>query len=223
MSFDCVSQARPAKKSYRRRMKCCGGGQSVLCAGNGTSAWCSCRVDTWSHVRRAARPSDSACSVVPRYAALSVRSELEPFSLVDHATLKKLDWCVKTKTVLKVVVKPTMAISVCVTLFEQPIETCTILSRVFFNNWWMKVYLFNKNVKMPFWQQISCLNFIRPFETPAAGGRHPQGCRSLTQRVFIRSLSNLVSMLVCIMSQPSSMTSQIPRALLNYGPWIVQN
>jgi len=32
---------------------------------------------------------------------------------------------------------------------------------------------------------------------------------------FIRSLSNLVSMLVCIISRPSSITCQIPQALLN--------
>ena len=43
-----------------------------------------------------------------------------------------------------------------------------------------------------------------------AGGRRPQGFRPLSQRVFIRSLSNLVNMLVCIISRPSSITSQIP-------------
>jgi len=102
----------------------------------------------------------------------------------------------------------------------------------------------------------------------------PQGFRSLSHGVFIRSLSNLVNMLVCIMSRPSFITSHIPpgtpelwpfncpkivfplsksksfrfvliklgeyvgghnistkfynqpnpsHALLNYGPWIVQN
>jgi len=35
---------------------------------------------------------------------------------------------------------------------------------------------------------------------------------------FIRSLSNLVNMLVGITSRPSSITCQIPQALLNYGP-----
>jgi len=47
-------------------------------------------------------------------------------------------------------------------------------------------------------------------ETPAVGGRRPQGFRSLSQIVFIRSLSNLVNMLVGIMSRSSSITSQIP-------------
>jgi len=42
--------------------------------------------------------------------------------------------------------------------------------------------------------------------TPAAGGRRPQGFRSLSQRVFIRSLSNLVNMLVGIISPQSSTT-----------------
>jgi len=49
------------------------------------------------------------------------------------------------------------------------------------------------------------------------------GFRSLSQGVFIRSSSNLVKMLVSIISQGSSITSQFPHALLNYGPWIVQN
>ena len=40
--------------------------------------------------------------------------------------------------------------------------------------------------------------------------RRPQGFRPLSQRVFSRSLSNLVNMLVCIMSRPSSITSQPP-------------
>ena len=55
------------------------------------------------------------------------------------------------------------------------------------------------------------------------GRRRPQGFRSLGQRVFIRSLSNLVNMLVGTIYWPSSITSQIPQALLNYGPWIVKN
>jgi len=48
--------------------------------------------------------------------------------------------------------------------------------------------------------------------TPAfrAGGRRPQSFRSLSQTVFIRSLSNLVNMLVGRISRPSSITSQIP-------------
>jgi len=62
--------------------------------------------------------------------------------------------------------------------------------------------------------------------TPAAGGRsakflaggHPQGFRSLRQRVFAQSLSNLVNMLVDIISRPSSITSQVIKALLNNGP-----
>ena len=52
--------------------------------------------------------------------------------------------------------------------------------------------------------------------------RRPQGFRSLSQRVLIRSLSNLVNLLMCIMSKPISITSQIPQTLLNYGPFIVQ-
>ena len=36
------------------------------------------------------------------------------------------------------------------------------------------------------------------------------GLRSLSQRVFIQSLSNLVNMLVGIISQPSFITCQIP-------------
>jgi len=42
-----------------------------------------------------------------------------------------------------------------------------------------------------------------------AGGWCPQGFGFKSQRVFIRYLSNLVNMLVCIMSRPSSITSQI--------------
>ena len=49
------------------------------------------------------------------------------------------------------------------------------------------------------------------------GGRRPQGVRSLSQKVFIRSLSNLVNMLVGIISI-SAITSQTPKALLNEGP-----
>jgi len=50
--------------------------------------------------------------------------------------------------------------------------------------------------------------------TPAVGGQQagswrPQGFRSLSQKVFIRSLSNFVNMLVCMMSRPSSKTCQI--------------
>jgi len=41
-----------------------------------------------------------------------------------------------------------------------------------------------------------------------AGGIHRVS--ALLVRVFIRSLSNLVNMLVCIMSRPSFITSQIP-------------
>jgi len=44
---------------------------------------------------------------------------------------------------------------------------------------------------------------------PAEGWPRPQGFRFLSQRVFIRSLSNLVNMLVGIISRPSSITSQI--------------
>jgi len=65
---------------------------------------------------------------------------------------------------------------------------------------------------------IQTILFICPFEKRdvlwehlwRAGGRRPQGFRFLSQRVFIGSLSNLVNMLVCIMSRPSSITSQIP-------------
>jgi len=46
--------------------------------------------------------------------------------------------------------------------------------------------------------------------TPAAGGRRPQGLCSPSPKVFIRSLSNLVNMLLGIISRPSSITSQIP-------------
>ena len=42
--------------------------------------------------------------------------------------------------------------------------------------------------------------------TRAAGGRRPQGFRSLSLKVFIRPLSNLVNMLVGIISRPSSIT-----------------
>ena len=60
--------------------------------------------------------------------------------------------------------------------------------------------------------------FICPFEKRdvlwkhlrQAGVRCPQGFHSLNQRVFIRSLSNLVNMSVCIMSRTSTITSQIP-------------
>jgi len=60
--------------------------------------------------------------------------------------------------------------------------------------------------------------FIRSFEKwdvlwehlRQAGGRCPQGFRSLSQRDFIQSLSNLVNMLVGIISRPSSITCQIP-------------
>ena len=41
------------------------------------------------------------------------------------------------------------------------------------------------------------------------GRRHPQCFRSLSQKVFIKSLLNLVNMLVGIISRPSSITSQI--------------
>ena len=50
-----------------------------------------------------------------------------------------------------------------------------------------------------------------------------KGFRSLCQKVFIRLFSNLVNMLVGIIFWPSSITSRIPYALLNNGPWIVQN
>jgi len=87
--------------------------------------------------------------------------------------------------------------------------------------------IINSGMIMSFWNQSL---FIRPFEKRdvlrehlrRAGGRRPQGFRSLSQRVFIGSLSNLVNMLVCIMSRRSSITSQIPHALLNYGTLIVQ-
>jgi len=60
--------------------------------------------------------------------------------------------------------------------------------------------------------------FICPFEKrdvlsehlQRAGRRRPQGFRSLSQRVFIQFLSNLVNMLVGIISRPSSITSHIP-------------
>jgi len=56
--------------------------------------------------------------------------------------------------------------------------------------------------------------------TPAAvgraGGWRPQSFGYLSQIVFIRSLSNLVYILVCIMSRPT----EIPQALLYYGPLI---
>ena len=66
---------------------------------------------------------------------------------------------------------------------------------------------------------VSCRPiFIRPFEKRyvlwehlrRTGGRRPQGFRSLSQRFFVRSLSNLVNMLVGIISRPSAITSQIP-------------
>jgi len=85
---------------------------------------------------------------------------------------------------------------------------------------------------MSCWSVKTCLDFHTPvwktghiMETPAAGGRHPQGFCSPSQRVCIRSLSNfnLMNMIVGIISRPSSITSQIPHALLNCGPWIFQN
>ena len=67
-------------------------------------------------------------------------------------------------------------------------------------------------------QTGSMLYFLRLFEKQDILWEHlrwvgvwrPQGFHSLSQRVFIRSLSNLVNMLVCIMSWPSSITNQIP-------------
>ena len=53
--------------------------------------------------------------------------------------------------------------------------------------------------------------------TPAF--RRPQGFCSLSQKVFIRSLSNLMNMLVCIMSWPSSITSQMPPGTLELWPF----
>ena len=53
---------------------------------------------------------------------------------------------------------------------------------------------------------------------PAAGWPRPQGFRFLSQRVFIRSLSNLVNMLVGIISRPSSITSQIHPGTLELWP-----
>jgi len=50
------------------------------------------------------------------------------------------------------------------------------------------------------------------------GWWRPQGFRSLSQRVFSRFISNLVNMLVGHYNQQNP-----PYALLNYGPWIVQN
>ena len=41
---------------------------------------------------------------------------------------------------------------------------------------------------------------------------------ALSVKVFIRSLSNLVDVLVGIISRTSFITCQIPQALLNYGP-----
>ena len=63
--------------------------------------------------------------------------------------------------------------------------------------------------------------------TPAAGGPimfaggMSTGLPLSKSKSLIRSLSNLVNMLVGIISQLSSITCQIP-PLLNYGPWIVQ-
>jgi len=61
--------------------------------------------------------------------------------------------------------------------------------------------------------------------TPAF--RRPQGFRSLSQIVFIQSLSNLVNMLVGIISRPCSITSQIPQGTPELCPLnlseIVQN
>ena len=51
-----------------------------------------------------------------------------------------------------------------------------------------------------------------------AVGCHPQGLRSLSRRVFMRSLSNLVNMLVGIISRPSSITSQIPQGTPELWP-----
>ena len=43
-----------------------------------------------------------------------------------------------------------------------------------------------------------------------AGARRPQDFRSFNQRCFVLPLSNLVTMIVGIISRPSFMTSQIP-------------
>jgi len=67
---------------------------------------------------------------------------------------------------------------------------------------------------------------LRPLEktghimgTPAAGGwQRPQGVRSLSQRVFIQCLSNLVNMLVGIISVQSYITCQIPLWTLELWP-----
>jgi len=67
------------------------------------------------------------------------------------------------------------------------------------------------NVLIHFYTPIWKIGHI--MGTPAAGGRRPQGFRCISQTVFIRTLSNLVNMLVGIISWPSSITSQIPHAL----------
>jgi len=51
-----------------------------------------------------------------------------------------------------------------------------------------------------------------------AGRRRPECFRILSQRVFIRSLSNLVNMLVGIISRPSSITSLIPTGIPELWP-----
>jgi len=48
--------------------------------------------------------------------------------------------------------------------------------------------------------------------------RRSHGLRSLSKRVFIRYLSNLVDMLVGIISRPSSITSQIPKCTPEVWP-----
>jgi len=75
-----------------------------------------------------------------------------------------------------------------------------------------------------------CLVFKRQFEKRdvlwehlrqaggQVGGRRQQGFRSLNQRVFIRSLSNLVNMLVGIISRPSFLTSQISQGTPELWP-----
>jgi len=75
-------------------------------------------------------------------------------------------------------------------------------------------YSWNKFQVLLISQNVSWLLYARlkngTYYGNTCGMQHPQGFCSLSQRVFIRSWSNLVNMLVGIISWPSSKTSQIP-------------
>jgi len=94
--------------------------------------------------------------------------------------------------------------------FTNIITSCTIVACDMDNSHWIRCGV---DGSVQAWGHIThmySLDFLyarlKTYYGNTFGGQvAPQG-----QRVFIRSLSNLVNMLVCIMSRPSSITSQIP-------------